>query len=184
MGQGGSTLPSIYGSRQVWPISSHEPAVCFPEGFLDVVWFFHCAGASQPSRPGVRLLKLSTMSAHATGGRPLPGPESGLSSNPWKWIVQGDTATDKTKDYRQGGGEQQGKGTQENCSALGSLSRVLVVMGLGFGLTLASHLACAHTWSDSGFFLVARASLSQDRFQRAGFREVGRIYHSPDQDLL
>ena len=60
----------------------------------------------------------------------------------------------------------------------------LVVVGLVFGLTLTSHLACAHTWSDSGFFLVARASLSQDRFQREGFWEVGRIYQSPDQDLL
>ena len=59
-----------------------------------------------------------------------------------------------------------------------------MVTGLVSELSLDNHPADAHTWSDSGFFLVARASLSQDRFQRAGFREVGRIYHSPDQDLL
>ena len=48
---------------------------------------------------GTWLLKLSTVAARATRGRPLPGPESGLSSNTWKWIVQEDTPTDKTKDF-------------------------------------------------------------------------------------
>ena len=50
---------------------------------------------------------------------PLPGPETGLS-NTWKWIVRGDTCADKARDFiGRGhlGGEQEGKGTQENSSA-------------------------------------------------------------------
>ena len=50
-------------------------------------------------------------------------------------------------------------------------------MGLVSGLSLASHLACAHIWSDSGSFLVARTSVSQDGFQREGFWEVGETYY-------
>ena len=45
-----------------------------------------------------------------------------------------------------------------------------MVMGLVSGLSLANH-------SDSGSFLVARASLSQDGFQREGFWEVVRTYY-------
>ena len=54
-------------------------------------------------------------------GGPLPGPKSGLLSNTQKWNVQGDTSADKARDFvgkRNLGGEQQGKGTQENCSAM------------------------------------------------------------------
>ena len=46
--------------------------------------------------------------------------ESGLLSNTRKWIVQGDTCTDKAKDFIgkvRLGREQKVKGTQENCSA-------------------------------------------------------------------
>ena len=51
------------------------------------------------------------------------------------------------------GGEQEGQGTQENCSATWlAVSRCLVI-GLVSRLSLASH-------SDSGSFLVACASLS------------------------
>ena len=53
-------------------------------------------------------------------GRPLPGPENGLLPNTQKWIVWGDTCADKAKYFigkGHPGGEQQGKGTQENCSA-------------------------------------------------------------------
>ena len=55
------------------------------------------------------------------------------------------------------GGEQQGKGTQENSA---TWLTVLGFMGMGLvsGLSLASH-------SDSGSFLVACASLSQDGLQ-------------------
>ena len=51
--------------------------------------------------------------------RPLPGPETGLLSNTWKWIVWGDTCADKARDFigkGHPGGEQEGGGTQENCS--------------------------------------------------------------------
>ena len=44
-----------------------------------------------------------------------------------------------------------------------------MAMGLVSGVSLANH-------SDSGSFLVARTSLSQDGFQRGGFWEVGRTY--------
>ena len=50
---------------------------------------------------------------------PLPGPETGLLSNTRKWIVLGDTCADKARDFigkEHPGGEQQGKGTQENSS--------------------------------------------------------------------
>ena len=53
-------------------------------------------------------------------GEPLPGPETGLLSNIQKWIVGGDTCADKAWDSigkGRPGGEQEGKGTQENCSA-------------------------------------------------------------------
>ena len=53
------------------------------------------------------------------------------------------------------GGEQQGKGTQENCSATWLTVSDFMVMGLVSGWSLASH-------SNSASFLVAHASLSQD----------------------
>ena len=37
-------------------------------------------------------------------GRPLPGPQSELSSNTWKWIVWGDTCVDKPRDFIEKGG--------------------------------------------------------------------------------
>ena len=52
---------------------------------------------------------------------PLPGPETGLLSNTQKWIVRGDTRADKARNFigkRCPGEEQQGKGTQEDCSAM------------------------------------------------------------------
>ena len=51
---------------------------------------------------------------------PLPWPQSGLLSNTQKLIVQGDTCADKARDFigkGHPGGEQQGKGAQENHSA-------------------------------------------------------------------
>ena len=53
-------------------------------------------------------------------GGPLPGPESGLLSNTQKWIVWGDPRADKARDFigkGHPGGEHEGKGTQEDCSA-------------------------------------------------------------------
>ena len=50
----------------------------------------------------------------------LPGLETGLFSNTQKWFVRGDPCADKARDFigkGHPGGEQEGKGTQENCSA-------------------------------------------------------------------
>ena len=68
-------------------------------------------------------------------GEPLLWSESGLLSNTWKWIVQGDRHADKARDFiGKGllGGEQEAKGTQEeprnpgqNCSVTCSQSQVL-----------------------------------------------------------
>ena len=91
-------------------------------------------------------------------GEPVPGPETGFLSNTQKWIVQGDTCADKARDFiGQGhlGGEQEGKGTQENCSAAWLAVSGFMVMGLVSALSLANH-------SDSESFLVVHALFSQD----------------------
>ena len=83
-----------------------------------------------------------------------------------------ETCADKARDFigkGHPGGEQQGKGTQENCSAMWLAVSGFMVMGLVSRLSLANH-------SDSGSFLVAQVSLSQDGFQREGFWEVGKTY--------
>ena len=67
------------------------------------------------------------------------------------------------------GGEQQGKRTQEDCSATWLTASGFMVMGLVSRLSLINR-------SDSRFFLVACTSLSQDGFQWVGFWEVGRTY--------
>ena len=53
------------------------------------------------------------------------------------------------------GGEQEGKGTQENCSAVWLAVLGFMMMGLVSRLSLANHF-------NSESFLVAHASLSQD----------------------
>ena len=101
-------------------------------------------------------------------GGPLPGPETGLLSNTQKWIVWGDTYADKARDFigkGRLGGEQEGKGTQENSSATWLAVSGFMVMGLVSGLSLANH-------SDSESFLVVHALFSQDGCQREGFWEV------------
>ena len=73
-------------------------------------------------------------------GAPLPGPESGLLSNTQKWSVQGDTLADKARDFigkGRPGGEHQGKGKQENCSARWLAVLGFMVMGLVSGLSLS-----------------------------------------------
>ena len=73
---------------------------------------------------------------------PLPGPKTGLLSNTWKWIVWGDTSADKARDFigkGHPGGEQEGKGTQENCSVTWLAVSGFMVMGLVSGLSLANH---------------------------------------------
>ena len=63
------------------------------------------------------------------------------------------------------GGEQQGKGTQENSFVTWLAVLDFMVMGLVSGLSLANH-------SDSESFLVVHALFSQGGYQREGFWEV------------
>ena len=100
-------------------------------------------------------------------GDPFQGLRPG--SNPWKWIVWEDTHADRARDFTGKGclgGEQEGKGTQED-SATWLVVLRFMVMGLVSGLSLASH-------SDSRSFLVPHALLHQEGFQR-GFCLVGHL---------
>ena len=108
------------------------------------------------------------------GTNPFQSPH-GVLSNIQKWIVWGDTYADKARGFigkGRLGGEQQAKGTQEDCSATWLTVSDFVVMGLVSGLPLANH-------SDSQPFLVAHALLSQDGCQREGFWELVRHVVSP-----
>ena len=110
-------------------------------------------------------------------GGPLPGPESGLSSNTWKWIVWWDTRADKARAFIGKaclGGEQ-----WENHSITWPAVSGFMVMGLVSGLSLASHLA----WP----YLVTQGlscwctHLSQGGLMCEAFWEVGKTppYYSP-----
>ena len=69
-----------------------------------------------------------------------------------------ETRADKARDFAgkgRPGGEQEGQGTQENCSAAWLAVFGFMVMGLVSGWSLANH-------SNSESFLVAHTSLSQD----------------------
>ena len=108
-------------------------------------------------------------------GGPFPGTKNWLLSNTQKWVVQGDTCADKAKDFigkGHPGGEQQGKGTQEDCSVTWLAVLAFMVTGWVSVLSLANH-------SDSGSFLVTHASFSQDGCQRGGFWEVDGHSVSP-----
>ena len=107
------------------------------------------------------------------GGRgSLPGSESRLLSNTWKYLVRGDAHADKPRDLVGTGcpgRQQQSKGTQENCSTTWLTVWGFMVMELVSILSLANH-------SDSKSLLVTSALLSQDGFQQEGFWEVSRTY--------
>ena len=82
--------------------------------------------------------------------------------------VRGEPLADKARDFLGKGhlsGKQQGKGTQENLSAVRLTVLGFVVLWLVFRLSLANH-------SDPGCFLVVHALLGQDGCQRGGFWEV------------
>ena len=70
------------------------------------------------------------------------------------------------------GREQEDEGTQEDCSATWLAVLGFMVMGLVFGLCLAS-------LSDSGSFLTVHALLSQSGCQQEGFWEVVGQVASP-----
>ena len=85
-------------------------------------------------------------------GDPFQGPKLGSSLTLGNELSE-ETHADKARDFigkGHPGGEQEGKGTQENCSAA-----CFMVMGLISGWSLANQ-------SNSESFLVAHASLSQD----------------------
>ena len=57
-------------------------------------------------------------------------------------MIRGDTCAEKARDFSGKGhlgGEQQSKGTQEDCSAMGLAASGFMVMGLISGLSLANH---------------------------------------------
>ena len=75
-------------------------------------------------------------------GGPFPEPGIGLLTNTRKWTVWGDTCADKARDFtgkEHAGGEQQGKGTQENSSVSWLAVSGFTEMGLVSGLSLANH---------------------------------------------
>ena len=83
-------------------------------------------------------------------------------------MIRGDNWADKVRDFigkECVGGEQQGKGTQENSSATWFAVSDFMVMGLVSGLSLTNH-------SDSEPFLVVHVLLSQDGWQRGGFFDL------------
>ena len=93
-------------------------------------------------------------------GGPLPRPESGAFltlGNELSEVTQADKARDFIRKAH-AGGKQKSQGSQENCSAMWLKISGLMVTGLVSWLSLASH-------SDSGSFLVACASFSQDGCQ-------------------
>ena len=101
-------------------------------------------------------------------GDPFQGLKGGLLSNTQKWIAYGDTGADKSRDFigkGHPGGEQEGKGIQENGFASWLTVSGFMLMQLVFRLSFTSH-------SDSESFLVAHTLLSQDGCQREGFWEV------------
>ena len=82
----------------------------------------------------------------------------------------GDTRADKARDFIGNGAwvrEQEGKGTQEDCSATWLTVSGFMVMGLASRLSLANH----SNHCNSGSFLVVHALLTQDGCQREGFWE-------------
>ena len=89
-----------------------------------------------------------------------------------KCIVQGDTCTEKARDFiGKGcpGGEQTHKGTQKSCSATWLTASGFMIMGLVSRLSLANY-------SDSESFLVVYTLLSQDGYQGEGFwKMIGHV---------
>ena len=95
---------------------------------------------------------------------PFQGPRMG-SCLTLRSELSEETRVDKARDFigkGHPGGEQEGKGTQESCSAVWLAVSGFMVMGLVSGLPLANH-------SDSESFLVVHALFSQDGCQREGF---------------
>ena len=89
----------------------------------------------------------------------LPGPQSGPLSSSLKRRVN--KLADKARDFiGKGclGREQEGKETQEKCSAKWSIVSGFMTTRLASWLSLANH-------PDSGSFMVEHALFSQDKLQ-------------------
>ena len=119
-------------------------------------------------------------------GGPLPGPENGLSSNTWEWIVQGGIHANKARDFI--GKGQRAAGWGNPGEPLCHVARSLWFYGNGVSLGVVSgQLSClACTWSGSGSFLLVCTSLSQDGLQWQRLLEVGHLLPptGPSQILL
>ena len=98
-------------------------------------------------------------------GDPFQDPKLGSCLTLGNELSEETHIADKARDFigkGHPGGEQEGKGTQENCSVTWLAVSGFMVMGLVSGLFLANH-------SDSESFLVVQALFGQDRCQREGF---------------
>ena len=104
----------------------------------------------------------------------LRDPKSELLSNTWKSTVQGATCWQSKRLYPKRAPGRSAGGWGSPGELLCHMAHSLGVYGmwLASGWSLASH-------SDSGSFLVAHASLSQDRRPREGSCEVVRHVASP-----
>ena len=104
-------------------------------------------------------------------GWPLPGPKTGLLSNTQKWTVRGATCADKAREFiGKGhlGGEQEGKGTQENCSAAWLTVSGFMVVGLVSGWFLANH--SNSVFPGGAHIAQARRMLARGRTHGISFR--------------
>ena len=108
-------------------------------------------------------------------GRPLPGPERGLSLTlrnelseetqmlrKQETLLESDTGVESMR-------IREPRGTAVPCDSQSQGSEWCRLLS---GLSLTTHLVLAHVWSDSGSFLVQNVSLSHDGFQCEAFWEV------------
>ena len=110
-------------------------------------------------------------------GRPLPGPERGLCLTLRNELSE-ETHAEKARLHWEVALRWRDDNTgAQDCSPCDSQPLGLEWCRLLSGLSLTTHLASAHIWSDSGSFLVQNVSLSQDGFQCEGFWEVGRTHY-------
>ena len=117
---------------------------------------------------------LSPLLLYEEGGLPSRVPRAGSYLTLGKELSK-EAHADEARDFigkGHPGGEKEGEGTQENCSAMWLTVSGFMVIGLVSGLSLASH-------SDSESFLVVHALFSQDGCQRQGFWEVDGHAVSP-----
>ena len=103
----------------------------------------------------------------------LPGTKSRLLCSTWKWIIQGDTCSEKARDFTGkgcSGGKQRGEGDWKDSSAMWLAVPGFMVMGFVSGSSLANQ-------PDSRSFLVVlHCSANQ--------KDSGRLVGPKDRCLL